>query len=288
MNMKEIHRNEKRQAVIQSRREELKKRAVSRKEDRMTGVHRPLFDPVFEHIHERGGRNHSDSEYEEEEDEGDERGEEREQKITKDEPGIYLVLSKDFFDQTVVHGAAVDQSSAKSVYDLISGKIADHNEACKNNGKKRDVVEMLYIPMQSNTDFRCDIGYTVGTGYDHERVRCLFNNVRDEDNSIGTLTDVKSRSIFYRPVKISDKMCRFLDRPTRTTMTRHEVSRLLSEYIKKKKLVDPADKRYIYPDARLHSLISDVPPRLESTYGDPRVTIFDLHRRLIAHHFFGP
>jgi len=288
-------RNEKRKTMVKTRRDEIKKRTASERDNGITDVRRKLSEQIIgeqnEH-HQCEDSRTSDTKDDTEivkEDDSEEGGtiyQDREPR-EMDEPGIYMVLSKDFFDRTAIHGVAIDRSNAEKMYGLISDKIADYNEACKNKGKKRDIVEMLHIPIRSTMDFKSDIGYTVGAGYDHERVRCLSNNVRDEDNSTVTLSDVKSKSTFFRPEKISDKMCKFLDRPVRTTMTRHEVSRLLSQYVKKKKLVDPKDKRYIYPDARINSLISEVPPRPESIYGDPRVTVFDLHRRLIAHHSFG-
>lgn len=192
----------------------------------------------------------------------------------------YVVVSKDFFDRVAIHGVANDRQAATKTYDTVADRLADYNEACKNKGKKRDVVELVRVPIP----FHSDLGYSTGAGYDHEGAACVFNNVRDDDVSDSTL-NVKSRAAFFRPVKISDKLCAFFDRPFKTAMSRHEASRLLTDYVRRRGLLDPRDKRYVFPDERLRSLFADVPPRPDDIYDDPRVRVFDLHRRLIAHHF---
>ena len=69
-------------------------------------------------------------------------------------------------------------------------------------------------------------------------------------------------------------------------MSRYEVSRLLNDYVKRRGLTDKKDARFIIPDDRLRGLFADVPPRPDDIYDDPRIRVFDMHRRLIAHHFF--
>ena len=192
----------------------------------------------------------------------------------------YVVLSKDFFDRVAIHGVAKDRQTATKTYDTVADRLADYNEACKNKGKKRDVVELIRV----STPFHSEIGYSSGAGYDHEGATCVFNNVRDDDVSDATL-NVKNRGAFFRPVQISDKLCAFFERPIKTAMSRHEASRLLADYVRRRGLLDPRDNRYLFPDERLRSLFLDVPPRPDDISDDPRVRVFDLHRRLIAHHF---
>jgi chromatin remodeling complex protein RSC6 len=194
---------------------------------------------------------------------------------------IYIVLARDSFDRCAVHGCTTDKKLAVNIYDSVSDRVANYNEECKERGnRKRDVVELLQMPQKFNSD----IGYTAFTGYDEEGASCLLNNVRDDDKS-DSLEKRKTRGAFFRPILLSDVMCKFFDRPNKTVMSRSEASRLIGDYVKKHNLIDAKNPRLVKPDPKLRSLFEDVPPAPDSIFGDDRVKVFDLHRRLIAHHF---
>ena len=78
---------------------------------------------------------------------------------------------------------------------------------------------------------------------------------------------------FTTVVPISDAMCAFLGVPSGTKMTRSDVTRKITEYIKHTNICDANDRRVIKPDAKLMSILSDVGP-------DDIVTYFNIQHHL--------
>lgn len=203
---------------------------------------------------------------------------------------MYLVVSRDFLDKCTLHCCSNNKDGAMSVYDCVSDRVAGYNAVCRDSGKKQDVVELLMV----GDDFRSDGGCPLFTGFGQEGVRVLLNNVRDED-SADARSGFKSRGAFFRPVPVSDELSLFFGRTPKTTLlSRHEASRLINEYVKKHDLTDKSDSRFVFPDERMRDLLllpehNRMPQKEKArVYGDPRVSVFDLHRGLIAHHFLNP
>lgn len=81
---------------------------------------------------------------------------------------------------------------------------------------------------------------------------------------------------FAKPTKISDEMCDFLGVAKGTEMSRTDVTRRITAYIREHKLQKPENKRLINPDAKLKKILN--PAQGED------VTYFNI-QRLIKGHF---
>jgi chromatin remodeling complex protein RSC6 len=87
--------------------------------------------------------------------------------------------------------------------------------------------------------------------------------------------EVKPRqpSIFERPVKVTDELCKFLGKPNGTQMSRSEVTKAVNNYVKEKGLKNKHD---IKPDAALKKLLT-------ITDAD-KLTYFNLQKYLNRHY----
>ena len=80
---------------------------------------------------------------------------------------------------------------------------------------------------------------------------------------------------FAKPALISTQLCSFLGKPEGTEMARTEVTKYLTQYIKKHNLQDEANRRKILPDQPLQQL-------LNVGKGD-EVTYFNLQKYMKVH-----
>ena len=80
-------------------------------------------------------------------------------------------------------------------------------------------------------------------------------------------------SIFERPTKVTDELCKFLGKPNGTLMSRSEVTKGVNNYVKEKNLKNKHD---IKPDASLKTLLA-------IGEGEP-LTYFNLQRYLNRHY----
>jgi hypothetical protein len=85
-----------------------------------------------------------------------------------------------------------------------------------------------------------------------------------------------SPSGFAKPIKLSAEMCAFLDVAEGTEMSRTDVTRRLTQYIKSNGLNKPDNKRIIVPDTKLRKILN--------LTGDEEVSYFSIQRYL-KHHF---
>ena len=80
---------------------------------------------------------------------------------------------------------------------------------------------------------------------------------------------------FAKPTNLSPELCKFLDVPEDTLVARTDVTRQITEYIKKNELQNPSNKREIVMDAPLKALLK--PPE------GVTVTFFTLQTYLKVH-----
>jgi len=94
------------------------------------------------------------------------------------------------------------------------------------------------------------------------------------------LTDKKERDIsnsgFMKPVKVSEKMRKFLKLEPEELTRRLDITKRLCEYIKTNDLQDPKDRRNILPDDVLREL-------LNITDTDPNLTYYSIQQKLKDH-----
>jgi upstream activation factor subunit UAF30 len=86
----------------------------------------------------------------------------------------------------------------------------------------------------------------------------------------------KSPSGFAKPCVISDELCEFMEMPSKSEVSRTEVTRFINNYVKKHDLHDPKNKRIIKPDNKLKKI-------LKVKDGD-EISFFNL-QKLISPHF---
>lgn len=94
-------------------------------------------------------------------------------------------------------------------------------------------------------------------------------------SSGGGSAEVKKVNGFAKPSLLSDQLCAFLSVAPGTKLPRTEVTKYINEYIKKHELQDKEDKRRIFPDETLQSI-------LKVAEGE-QLTYFNLQRYLKNH-----
>ena len=93
----------------------------------------------------------------------------------------------------------------------------------------------------------------------------------------GAPVAVRRPSGFATPATLSAQLCDFLGVPESTKMARTDVTRMITEYVKKNQLHDSADKRIIKSDDKLKQILSGGNDEKPLTY-------FNLQTH-IKHHF---
>ena len=88
----------------------------------------------------------------------------------------------------------------------------------------------------------------------------------------------RNPSGFAKPAPLSTKLCDFLDKPYGTEMARTDVTREITQYIKKENLQDEKNRRIILPDAKLQSLMN-----FPEGADDEPITYFNLQKFLRVH-----
>ena len=85
----------------------------------------------------------------------------------------------------------------------------------------------------------------------------------------------KEPSGFAKPTVISEQMCSFLGEKKGTLMARTEVTRRISQYVKKNNLQNPENRREIFPNDKLRKLLE--------VGKDETLTFFNLQRFMKIH-----
>lgn len=89
----------------------------------------------------------------------------------------------------------------------------------------------------------------------------------------------KRVSALYKPVSISNELCKFLGLPADTETSRRDVTQGITDYIKKHDLQDPNNRRFITLDGKPEALALKVLLRDP----DQPVTFFNIQRYLKPH-----
>jgi hypothetical protein len=100
---------------------------------------------------------------------------------------------------------------------------------------------------------------------------------KEEEEKMEEAERERDESVFTRPTKITDELCKFLGKPAGTLMSRSDVTRGVMDYVKKHSLNNKQD---INPDAALRKLLS-----VSET---EKVTILNLQRFLKTHYIQAP
>ena len=85
----------------------------------------------------------------------------------------------------------------------------------------------------------------------------------------------RAPSGFVKPAAISKELAKFLGKPEDTLMSRTDVTKLITAYVKEHKLQDSGNGRQINPDAKLKALLN--------VKGSDEVTYFNLQKYMKSH-----
>ena len=107
----------------------------------------------------------------------------------------------------------------------------------------------------------------------HRELKDARKRKRRAPPAEGTEAKPRVLSIFERPTKVTDELCKFLGKPNGTLMSRSEVTKGVNNYVKEKNLKNKHD---IKPDASLKTLLA-------IGEGEP-LTYFNLQRYLNRHY----
>jgi chromatin remodeling complex protein RSC6 len=88
-------------------------------------------------------------------------------------------------------------------------------------------------------------------------IRNLEKNIKVKCNRLKNKkkTTEKQPSGFAKPMKISDDLCKFLNKDEGTELARTDVTRALIKYIEQNNLQDLSNKKLINPDTKLKYLL---------------------------------
>jgi upstream activation factor subunit UAF30 len=109
-----------------------------------------------------------------------------------------------------------------------------------------------------------------------ENARKKSSKKKSGGNENGDDAGTRKPSGFDKPTLLSNTLCEFLELPSDSRMGRTDVTRRLTAYIKEHDLQDKKDKRQIWPDDRLRSILS--------ISGDDVLTFFNI-QKYIKHNF---
>lgn len=87
--------------------------------------------------------------------------------------------------------------------------------------------------------------------------------------------NTRSPSGFAKPTKISDSLCKFMNKPVGSEVARTDVTQYLINYIKTNKLQNEENKKYIKPDEKLNELLN--------VTEDDEVTYFNIQSYMNQH-----
>lgn len=85
----------------------------------------------------------------------------------------------------------------------------------------------------------------------------------------------RAPSGFVKPAAISKELAKFLGKPEDTLMSRTDVTKLITAYVKEHKLQDSSNGRRINPDSKLKALLN--------VKGSDEVTYFNLQKYMKSH-----
>ena len=85
----------------------------------------------------------------------------------------------------------------------------------------------------------------------------------------------RAPSGFVKPAAISKELAKFLGKPEDTLMSRTDVTKFITAYVKEHKLQDSGNGRQINPDAKLKALLN--------VKGSDEVTYFNLQKYMKSH-----
>ncbi len=85
----------------------------------------------------------------------------------------------------------------------------------------------------------------------------------------------RAPSGFVKPAAISKELAKFLGKPEDTLMSRTDVTKFITAYVKEHKLQDTKNGRRIVPDAKLKALLN--------VKGSDEVTYFNLQKYMKSH-----
>ena len=80
---------------------------------------------------------------------------------------------------------------------------------------------------------------------------------------------------FAKPTRISDELCKFMEKEEGSQVARTEVTQFVIDYIKSKKLQNPDNRKTIIPDSKLRELLG--------VKENDEVTYFNLQKYMNKH-----
>ena len=141
---------------------------------------------------------------------------------------------------------------------------------------EEDMIEIQFRNLEKTlSTFRSQIAAM------NTQIKAAEKNVKKEMRALRRLADKsKSRgnrkpSGFATPTKISDDLCKFMNKPKQSEAARTEVTKYIISYIKENKLQSPENKKIIKPDNALKSLLK---PKKKD-----EITFFNIQRYMNKH-----
>jgi chromatin remodeling complex protein RSC6 len=118
-----------------------------------------------------------------------------------------------------------------------------------------------------------------------QKIRLIEKNVKKELKQIKHLDKknqdinkiIKKPSGFAKPIKVTEELCEFMNRPIGTEIARTEVTKALISYIEHNNLKDQYKKQNIIPDLKLKNLLGITNEEI------PQLNFFNIQKYMNKH-----
>lgn len=183
-------------------------------------------------------------------------------KVVETAPVVEKVAEKKVEVQPEVVVNSVDDSSTEGVTTIFESIIAQNENLLKT---QRDMVSLLKRTWKTYSREKKDFEKNVAR--ERRRAKKDPNRKKREPSGFAVATD------------ISSDLCDFLNEPHGTKLSRTDVTRKVTAYIREKNLQVPENRRSFVPDDKLKAILGP----LKNIDEDKGFTYFNLQRYITPH-----
>ena len=177
--------------------------------------------------------------------------------------------------KTAVKSTKKVRSGPKSQKALLESVVTDKTNWTEGH-QKTETQKQFEDLLNQLSSFKQQVTMLVNQVRSVERVCNKRMKVLEREAKKNRAKGNRKASGFAVPSPISAQLCKFMNKPTGTSMARTEVTKHIIQYISDHKLQNPNNKKVIKPDKALKSLL-DIKKDSEA------VTYFNIQRYMNKH-----
>ena len=166
------------------------------------------------------------------------------------------------------------RSGPKSQKALVESVVTDKTNWTEAD-QKTETQKQFEDLLNQLSSFKQQVTMLVNQVRSVERVCNKRMKVLEREAKKNRAKGNRKASGFAVPSPISAQLCKFMNKPTGTSMARTEVTKYIIQYIKSNNLPDKTNKKVINPDKALKSLLN--------VKANEEVTYFNLQKYMNQH-----